>query len=519
MGLDDEGRAVSPEMDLLLWSIVDASPDMLCLLDVKGEILRASGAEELILGYPAGALIGRSWLSLVHSDDTGTVLGEFQRVARNEITRFDARHRLARADGSWTMVATRSRAIFDHEGTPIAIVAASRDANGEVGREQKLLRAVSEAERANKAKSDFLSRMSHELRTPLNSVLGFAQLLEMDDLSGSQEEAVAHILRAGRHLLGLIDEVLDISRIESGHLDLQMEPVELRALVSDAVGLTSPLADKAGVIVTVGGSLELRACAVADRQRLLQVLLNLLSNAVKYNSSGGRVKVTCESLPAGHVGVAVSDTGVGIREEDMPRLFEPFERLGADQIGIEGSGVGLTIAKSLVERMDGVLDVYSRVGQGSTFEVVLKRAETPDSHRSLPQDELEELSPGQSACVLLIEDNLANLTLIETVLARRGGVRLLAAMQGTLGIDLARQHRPDLVLLDLHLPDQSGAEVLTRLQADDITSNIPVVVVSADRSSDQDRAMRELGAVDYLIKPFDVRDLLRTVDSALGAPA
>jgi PAS domain S-box-containing protein len=516
---DEEGRAVSSEMDLLLWSIVDASPDMLCLLDVQGEILRASGAEELILGYPAGTLIGRSWLTLVHPDDAGSVVSEFDRVARNEVTRFDARHRLSRADGSWTTVATRSRAIFDHDGTPIAIVAASRDVSNDVGREQKLLLAVSEAERANKAKSEFLSRMSHELRTPLNSVLGFAQLLEMDELSPSQEEAVAQILRAGRHLLGLIDEVLDISRIESGHLELQIEPVELRSIISDAVGLTSPLADKAGVLVTVGGSLEPNACAVADRQRLLQVLLNLLSNAVKYNSPGGRVKVTCESLPAGHVGVAVSDTGVGIREQDMPRLFEPFERLGADQIGIEGSGVGLTIAKSLVERMDGVLDVYSRVGQGSTFEVVLKRATTPAVRGGLPPVELEDLSPAQSACVLLIEDNLANLTLIESVLTRRGGVRLLAAMHGTLGIDLAREHLPDLVLLDLHLPDQSGAEVLSRLQSDETTSKIPVVVVSADRSSEQDRAMRELGAVDYLIKPFDVRDLLRTVDSALGTPA
>ena len=301
-----------------------------------------------------------------------------------------------------------------------------------------------------------------------------------------------------------------------GHLDLTMEPVDLLALVNDAVGLISPLADRSGVTVSVAGSLDPRACVHADRQRLLQVLLNLLSNACKYNSSGGKVRVTCEALRAGFIGVAVSDTGVGIREEDMPRLFEPFERLGAEQIGIEGAGVGLTIAKNLVERMGGVLDVFSKVGEGSTFEVVLKEAPTPPDPDNRPAAEVEDLALAKSTCVLLIEDNLANLTLIENVLTRRSDVRLLAAMHGTLGLDLAREHRPDLVLLDLHLPDQTGAEVLQRLQSDPVTADIPVVVVSADRSSDQERAMRELGAVDYLIKPFDVRDLLRAVDSALA---
>jgi CheY-like chemotaxis protein len=245
--------------------------------------------------------------------------------------------------------------------------------------------------------------------------------------------------------------------------------------------------------------------------------LNLLSNAVKYNSRGGKVMVTCAALGAGYIGAAVSDTGVGIREEDMAKLFDPFERLGAEHLGIEGTGVGLTIAKNLVERMGGKLEAFSTVGEGSTFEIVL--------HETLDRKEPDQASdeePGapaetKSICVLLIEDNLANLTLIETVLARRKGVRLLAAMHGTLGLDLAREHHPDLVLLDLHLPDQSGAEVLKRLRADPETSRIPVIVVSADRSSDQADAMRELGAAHYLSKPFDLRDLLSSVDSALGS--
>jgi PAS domain S-box-containing protein len=513
-----EGAASeSSEMDSLFGTILDASPDMLCLLDLEGTILRVSGAQEVILGYPVNELVGRTLLELVHPDDSLLVRGKLQRVNAREATRFDLRYRLARADGSWTTVATRGRAVLGDASTPIAIVAASRDVTGDVQAEQKLLLAVSAAEQASQAKSEFLSRMSHELRTPLNSVLGFAQLLEMDELSPSQEEAVAHILRAGRHLLGLIDEVLDIARIEMGHLELTMEPVDLLALVKDSVGLTSPLAARAGVSVTIAGSLDPRACVHADRQRLLQVLLNLMSNACKYNSPGGKVRVTCEALRPGFVGVAVSDTGVGIRDEDLPKLFEPFERLGAEQIGIEGAGVGLSIAKNLVERMGGVLDVYSKVGEGSTFEVVLKEAPAPPESDDRPAAVVEDLELAHSMCVLLVEDNLANLTLIENVLTRRSDVRLLAAMHGSLGLDLAREHQPDLILLDLHLPDQTGADVLRRLKSEPATAGIPVVVVSADRSADQERAMRELGAVDYLIKPFDVRDLLSAVDSALGS--
>jgi CheY-like chemotaxis protein len=297
---------------------------------------------------------------------------------------------------------------------------------------------------------------------------------------------------------------------------MAMEPVEVRRLVADAVGLTSPLADRAGVTVSVSGGLEPSACVNADRQRLLQVLLNLLSNAVKYNSRGGRVQVTCEALDAGHIGIAVSDTGVGIGEEHMGKLFEPFERLGAENLGIEGTGVGLTIAKNLVERMDGVLEVFSVVGEGSTFEIVLGATAGREERDQAPDEEPDEPAAAGAVCVLLIEDNLANLSLIENVLGRRKRVRLLAAMHGTLGLDLAREHHPDLVLLDLHLPDQSGAEVLKRLRADTETADIPVVVVSADRTSDQADAMRKLGAADYLSKPFDVRDLLRIVDSVLG---
>lgn len=524
---DALGRTVprgNRETDPLFGTIFEFSPDVLCLVDPNGVILRMSGSLRAVLGYSPSEVAGTQLLELVHPDDAPKVKSALDAVAKREKTRFDVRFNISRTDGDWLTFATRGKAVLDDDGAPIAIAVVARDVTTEVQAEQKLLLAVSEAEQANHAKSEFLSRMSHELRTPLNSVLGFAQLLEMDELTPPQEEAVSHILRAGRHLLGLIDEVLDISRIEMGHLELTIEPVEIRSLVVDAVALTSPLADKADVSVSVTGPVDPLACVDADRQRLLQVLLNLLSNAVKYNSPGGKVRVTCELLNdaqdgrdghVGHVGVAVSDTGVGIKDEDLSRVFEPFERLGADRIGIEGAGVGLAIAKNLVERMDGTLEVFSSLGEGSTFEVVLKRSARQLQSVGLPDEVNEVAARTKSTCVLLIEDNLANLNLIENVLTRRADVKLLAAMHGSLGVDLAREHDPDLVLLDLHLPDQTGEDVLRTLQADEKTAHIPVVVVSADRSTDLDREMRRLGAVDYLTKPFDIRDLLRCVDSAL----
>ena len=514
MSREEDGRAVTPEMDLLMWSVVDSSPDMLCLLDVSGEILRVSGAEELILGYPGGEP-DREFLD--RSRPPGRCrCGEedFDRVASSEVLRFEARLRLARADGTWATVSMRARTIFDSEGAPMAIVSASRDVTGEMAREQKLLKAVSAAEQANRAKSEFFSRMSHELRTPLNSVLGFAQLLEMDELSPSQEEAVAHILRAGRHLLDLIDEVLDISRIETGNLELQIEPVELQALVMDAVGLTSPLADKAGITVSVGGSLEPAACVRADRQRLLQVLLNLLSNAVQVQLRRREGE--------GHLRGAACRARRGRRQRYRGR--DPRGGHGASVRALRTTGRGADRHRRVRSGPHHREEPRREDGRGSRGLLAGRaRDRRSRSYSSKPRSPLpsagratdapDPQSPAQPACVLLIEDNLANLTLIENVLNRRGGVKLLAAMHGTLGIDLAREHHPDLVLLDLHLPDQSGADVLQRLQSDQDTAGIPVVVVSADRSSDQDRAMRELGAVDYLIKPFDVRDLLRTVDA------
>jgi len=378
-------------------------------------------------------------------------------------------------------------------------------------------RAETEAERANQAKSEFLSRMSHELRTPLNAILGFGQLLEMERPDPRQRESTEQILRAGRHLLRLIDEVLDIARIEAGGLRLSLEPVPLPETIRDATELMSTLARDRRIDLRVD-DVPAGLHVMADRQRLQQVLLNLLSNGVKYTPPGGAVTVSCATLPASRVQVRVTDTGVGIAPDKIGRLFTAFDRLGAETGDIEGTGLGLTLSKHLVEAMGGVLRVDSGLGVGSTFSVELSLAEAAVQALPRPWPAVVVAATSEvTAVILYIEDNLSNLRLVERILDRRPGIKLLSAMQGRVGIDLAREHRPDLILLDQHLPDMEGDAVIRVLKDDARTSEIPIVVLSADASPRQVQRLREAGVRDYLTKPLDVGRLLALIDETLAA--
>jgi signal transduction histidine kinase/CheY-like chemotaxis protein len=379
-----------------------------------------------------------------------------------------------------------------------------------------LREAMEQAERANMAKSDFLSRMSHELRTPLNVVLGFGQILEMRGELGTKDAAaVEQILKAGRHLLELINEVLDLSRIESGRMTISSEPVELADLAGEALDLIGPLALERSVQVNA----ELGCChrhVTADRQRLKQVLLNLLSNAIKYNHDGGAVTVSCAEGAPGRLRLNVTDTGPGIPAALMDRLFQPFERLGAEGGHVEGTGLGLALSRQLMKLMDGEIGADSSVGEGSTFWLELAIADSPQDNGAVPKVALPNpVRELRSRRVLLIEDNLANLKLIEVLTAEREHIELLPAMTGRLGLELAREHRPDLILLDQHLPDLTGTEVLHRLKADPETRDIPVVIVSADATPGQTRRMRERGAADYLSKPLDLPRFLKVLDGVI----
>ncbi len=494
------------------------SLDMFGIAGTDGYFKRLNPAFGATLGYGTEEMLARPFLDFVHPDDRAATLAEMETLGQGHDTiDFDNRYRCK--DGSWKWLSWKARP-FPSEGL---LYATAHDITERKASEQALAAAKLEAERANRAKSDFLSRMSHDLRTPLNAILGFAQLLEMDVVNPEHRESVRQILGGGDHLLGLINEILDIARIESGHLSLSPEPVAIGDIVQHAVELVRPLAAQRGIvfdndIVTVCGSRHL----LADRQRLTQILLNLLSNAVKYSRDGGLVRLTCEEVPEGRLRIRVSDTGAGIRPEKLPLLFQPFERLGAEQTGIEGTGLGLVLSKGLAEAMGGTLGVESEVDRGSTFWVELALADAAAETAASPVRAHPHASgqdPGVTGTVLYIEDNISNRRLMERVLARRPGVRLVGAGQGQAGLDLARADRPDLILLDLHLPDMNGEEVLRRLWEDPHTRAIPVAVLSADATPAQAKRLRAAGAMAYLTKPLDVSEVLQLLDDKLTKPS
>ena len=385
--------------------------------------------------------------------------------------------------------------------------------------EQAMSIARREAERANRAKSDFLSRMSHDLRTPLNAVLGFAQLLDMDNLSADQRESVTQILEAGRHLLDLMNEVLDISRIESGNLSLSPEPVAVADVLDQVVRLMRPLGSVRHIDVRALPSTAEQRFVRADRQRLNQILLNLMSNAIKYNRPGGTVTVSCDEAPGGRVRISITDTGVGIRPEKLALLFTPFERLGAEQTGVEGTGLGLALSRGLAEAMGGRIGVASDVDRGSTFWIELARVTAPAVEAGgSSETRTPPASVGYvSGTILYIEDNTSNVRLVERLLKqRRPAITLLHASDGAIGINMALTHKPDLIFLDLHLPDTPGDEVLRRLWEDTRTRHIPVAVLTADATLSQSRRLIATGAKAYLTKPLDVSKMLALIDERLA---
>ncbi len=383
--------------------------------------------------------------------------------------------------------------------------------------EVRIRTAQEQAESANRAKSEFLSRMSHELRTPLNAILGFTQLLEIDQPSPSQAESILHISRAGQHLLDLINEVLDIARIETGRLTLASETIDLTSFLHEVSRLLAPSAERQQVALQVNVSIDRPMHVTADRQRLKQVFMNLLSNGIKYNRPGGSVRVTCTTRGAVHR-VTVSDTGPGIPEEKLARLFVPFERLGAESSGVEGTGLGLALSQRIVVALGGSLGVESSVGEGSSFWIDLPAVHLPANEDEPPPDApltpLEEPTTIQRK-VLYIEDQDLNLRLVERILNNRPGYHLITAMQGGIALDLAREHRPDVILLDLNLPDMSGDEILQHLKADAALSDIPVIMVSADAMGDRIDELLKLGASGYLTKPYKLREFFRVIDEAL----
>ena len=482
-------------------------------LDPSGHVTSWNTGAERIKGYSEADILGRHF-SLFYPPQARETAPYLALQAATREGRYEEEAWRQRRDGSlfWANVVITAQR--DASGTLRGFSKITRDITDRRNAEAALRTAREEAENASRAKSEFLSRMSHELRTPLNSILGFAQLLEMDQGTPAQQAQVRHILRAGRHLLGLINEVLDIARIESGRLALSPEPLALRPLLQEVSLLLSPQADSAEIRLRLPEELPAELCVQADRQRLVQVLLNLLSNAIKYNHPGGYVEVQVEA-EGETVTLSVIDNGPGIATEDLQRLFTPFERLGAAS-EVEGTGLGLALSKSLLEEMDGSLSVRSTPGEGCTFSLTLPRAQVhaallPAPPPAVAPTASQLAAPEQPLRVLCIEDNLSSLALIETLLSRWPQVQVISAMQGQLGLDLAWQHRPEAILLDLDLPDLSGQEVLERLRQKPSSRETPVLLITADASAGTQRSLLAAGATAVLSKPLHVPTFLATL--------
>ncbi len=443
---------------------------------------------------------------LIYPEDRDMVMQAIG-VALRGGPRYEVEYRVVWPSGEVRFVYSQGDVILDEAGQPRRMFGTVQDFT-----ERKL---VDEVKRASKAKSEFLSRMSHELRTPLNAILGFGQLLERQKPTEVQRKRVGYILSAGKHLLDLINEVLDISRIEAGRMQLSLEPVCVADALEETLDLMRPLATERSIQLSASVDIDAGVHVLADRQRFKQVLVNLLNNAVKYTPFFGGVAVSYHVPGNEKVRVLVSDTGSGIPAEKLARLFTPFERLGAEQSAIEGTGLGLALSQRLMQAMGGSIGVDSAVGKGSTFWIELPLTKSP-LERS-PRDRAangarQPSSEPASRSILYIEDNLSNLALIEQMLAERPGTALLTSMQGKVGLDLARQHTPDLILLDLHLPDVPGWDVLSQLKADSTTRHIPVVVISADATKRQMNRLMSAGAAHYLTKPLDVNKFFQVLD-------
>jgi len=507
-------------------SLIESNIDALMTTDPLGIITDVNKQMEALTDCTRDELIGAPFKNYFTDPERAEaaiklVLSE-KKVTNYELT-------ASARDGKKTVVSYNATTFYDRDRKLQGVFAAARDVTERRRFEQALQEsnvelesAKSAAEKANLAKSDFLSSMSHELRSPLNAILGFAQLMESASPSPTafQSESIAQILQAGWHLLKLINEILDLAVIESGKVSLSTESVSLSELMSECQAMMEPQAQQRGILMTFPRfDGEHSFFVMADRTRLKQIIINLLSNAIKYNKEKGAVDVDCTVSPSGRIRISVADTGAGLAPEKLAQLFQPFNRLGQEAGGVAGTGIGLVVTKRLAELMEGALGVDSTVGVGSVFWCELSSAAAPQLKiqggevEASVRPQLPDGAPRRS--LLYVEDNPANMKLIQQLIARCPDIELLTAVNGTLGIEIARAAQPQVILMDVNLPGISGTEALRILREDPVTAHIPVVALSAN-AMPRDIAMGlELGFFRYLTKPIKVKEFMDTLNEAL----
>jgi PAS domain S-box-containing protein len=489
-------------------------------LGADGRFLRVNSQLADSLGLQEAALVGHTLAQFTHPDDREGLCQQFEQLVAGDVPRLSMQLRGLHAAGDDLLLWLCATQVCDATGKSGFVVAVIEDITARKRAETAML-AAQAAERANMAKTQFLSHMSHELRTPLNSVVGFSQLLQLDrspPLSANQQAHARQIESAGSHLLAMINDLLDLSRIESGTVSMSLESVDVRQSIDEAISLVSKTAADAGLRVDVLLPEGVMAERVeADRVRLRQVLVNLLSNAIKYNRAGGSVSVLLNpGTQDDELAIEVKDTGHGMSVEQMGHLFEPFNRLGAERSHIEGTGIGLMITRGLVELMGGQLQVTSEVGVGSSFTVVLK---LPAGHTRLRVEPGSSATDGPTAgagaklSVLYAEDNPTNVMLMKAVMELRPQWRLVCAMSGREALEVALSDPPDLVLLDLHLGDMTGLELLQQMRTHASLAALPSMVLSADALPESQRQAAQAGVLEYLTKPIDVPRFLAAMDA------
>ncbi len=501
--------------------ILNAAGEGVFGVDLEGITMFANPAAEVMLGYGPGELFNKHQHQLTHHsradktpypEDECPIYSTFNdgkvHHVQDEV--------FWKKDGSCFPVEYVSNPIMEN-GKLAGAVVTFKDITSRKQQEKDLIGAKEEAEKANHTKSEFLARMSHELRTPMNAILGFGQLLKLskrDSLSKLQADSVDRILNAGNHLLELIDDVLDLSRIEAGGMSLSIEVVELDPLIESVLSLIEPQAIEANVVID--NNIDTNPCVLADQTRLKQVFLNLVSNAVKYNRVEGKVTLSCQTISNDRICISVSDTGQGIPAEKQNQLFQPFNRLGAQGTEIEGTGIGLTITKHLVELMDGSITVESTLGKGSCFTIELPMTKSAEleSPPATSATSVESIAEGECS-ILYVEDNLDNLALVQAILAQQANIKLISATRAHKGIELALTHRPQLILMDINLPDMSGLEALKRLQSIEETQDIPVIAVSANAMQKDIDYATALGFSNYIVKPINIPIFLNAIEDAL----
>src|ERR1022692_1631951 len=505
-------------------SLIESNIDALTMTDPSGIITDVNKQMEALTGCTRDELIGAPFKNYFTDPERAEaaiklVLSE-KNVTNYELT-------ASARDGKKTVVSYNATTFYDRDWKLQGVFAAARDVTErkrfELALQEtnvELESAKSAAEKANLAKSDFLSSMSHELRSPLNAILGFAQLMASASPlpTDSQKESIAQILQAGWHLLKLIDEILDLAVIESGKVSLSTESVSLAEVMPECQAMMEPQAQQRGISVTFP-RFDNPFFVSADRTRLKQIVINLLSNAIKYNKERGTVVVDCTTSTPGFTRISVKDTGAGLSPEKLAQLFQPFNRLGQEAGGVAGTGIGLVVTKRLAELMGGILGVESTAGLGSVFWCELISCAAPElvveSGEAATFDGPPVPAGARPRTLLYVEDNPANMKLVEQLIARRPDIRLLTAVNGTLGIEVARTTQPTVILMDINLPGISGVEALKVLRVDPATAHIPVVALSANAIPRDIEMGLDAGFFRYLTKPIKIKEFMDTLNTAL----